>query len=258
MKLRPSTIRKGSVSYAVVVGLVAAGGGASARKVSPPGAGSPQAAGAQAVAEIAGATSSRVVLCRPAAGRLDETVKSSLELTNAAKTLDPGRDPLRAQFWQVRRASSLTVAPGALVVARPPAGSFGLAAASVVADGRGLSVVELVHGSSGPVAAPCAASTGTTEYLVAGDTRGTDEVDVALFDPSSTPAVASLSFATASGPQSPPSFQGVPVPAGGFGAVLSVADRRVPFQQELRGHGSASSGGALAVGALDVARVGQS
>ncbi len=124
-----------------------------------------------------------------------------------------------------------------------------VAAASVVADRPGVEVVELVHGALGPDVSPCSGQVAMTQYLAAGSTRAGNNLAIALYDPGSTPAVASVSFATPSGPQSPPALQGVPVPAGRV-VVVYVA-HSLPFRRFLSATVHASGGGVVA-GALDV------
>jgi hypothetical protein len=216
------------------------------RLVHPPRQGGPPAAAAAAAAPFPAAWSTTWSCAGPLP--LGETgVKPAIELANSGGRLVEADVRFSATSGPGGE-QSLAVPPGGVAVARPGPRARGLAAARVVAEGEGLSVVELLHGPFGPVAAPCAAATASTEYLLAGDTRKTDLVDVALFDPGATPAVASLSFATATGRTAPPTFQGVPVGAGQL-VVLPLAER-VPFQSELAVTVS-SSGGTLAVGALD-------
>ena len=180
------------------------------------------------------------------------TVHSAIELTNSAPA------PVAAQFSFATGSGAVSagrvVVPSAgVVVLRPPAVARpGYAAARVVAQGAGLSVVEVVHSTEGPDAASCTPSTATTAYLVAGDTRKSDDVTLSLYDPGATPAVASVTVATPSGVQSPPALQGLPVGAGQI-ATYAIAER-VPFASEL-GITVRSSAGSLVVGSLSSTRV---
>lgn len=237
-------------AVATVAAALALGGLASvAVHSSAPGRAT--AAEAEAVVDLPGAQSTQWTCAGPLPLGL-AGVSSSIELTNTGS--GPVASAVTFTATTGRPSTEhLVVVPGAPVVVRPPMSARGMAAARVLADGLGLSVVELVHGGSGPIAAPCTASTATTEFLVTGDTRRRDEIALSLYDPGSTPAVASVSFATASGTQAPPTFQGVPVGAGQL-VVLAVADR-LPFAPEVA-MTVRSSGGSLAVGALDSTRLG--
>ena len=72
---------------------------------------------------------------------------------------------------------------------------------------------------------------------------------IALYDPGATPAVASITFATPTGPQSPPAFQGVLVAAGH--TVVLYAAHALPFRRFVSAK-VAASGGAIVAGALDI------
>jgi hypothetical protein len=122
------------------------------------------------------------------------------------------------------------------------------AAARVIVEGTTAEVVELVHGLMGPDAAPCVRQATATQYLAAGSTQARNDVQLALYNPGATPAVAAVSFATPGGTQSPPALQGVLVPAGHV-VVLDVA-HSLPFRRYLAVTIS-SSGGGIVAGALD-------
>ena len=232
-----------------LAGALALGGLASVA-VRAPSSGRTTAGEASAVRGVPGASSTQWSCAGPLPVG-DPKVSSSIELTNTANR------PVQAAItFSSTKGGPTTehfvVVPGVPMVARPGARARGMAAARVLADGSGLSVVELIHGSSGPITAPCTAVTSTTEYLVAGDTRRSDNIALSLYDPGATPAVASVSFSTASGRQAPPTFQGVPVGAGQL-VVLTVADR-LPFAPEVA-MTVRTSGGSVAVGALDSTRL---
>ncbi len=135
------------------------------------------------------------------------------------------------------------------VVGLPHPPSATSVAARVVVDGTGVEVAELVHGALGPDASPCVEQMTGTQYLAAGSTAARNDVVLALYDPGATPAVANVSFATPTGPASPPAFQGVLVAAGHV-VVLDVA-HSLPFRSSLAAT-VRSSGGALVAGALDI------
>jgi hypothetical protein len=235
----------------VALAALAAAVVAASLAVHPPKVRGALAAELRAVAHVPGAVSS-MWSCAGPLPIGSASAHSTIELANTAHV------PVAAGFsfatdLGVSSAGDIVVpAAGVAVLRPPPAAKPGFAAASVVAQGVGLSVVEVVHSPRGPDAAACTPSTSTTAYLVAGDTRKSDDVTVSLYDPGATPAVANVSVATPSGVQSPAALQGLPVGAGQI-ATYSVAER-VPFASEV-GITVRSSAGSIVVGSLSSTRV---
>lgn len=93
-------------------------------------------------------------------------------------------------------------------------GARGSGAATVLVDGGGIAVEEIVHGEHGLGAAPCADHPASVAYLAAGSTLGASNLSLAVFDPGATPAVVGVTFVTSSGTVEPPAFQGLTVGAG--------------------------------------------
>ncbi len=141
-----------------------------------------------------------------------------------------------------------------VTVALPTTGKPTDAAATVLVNHSGVGVQEVVAARTSTVsrlrrpamASPCLQQTRDTGYLAAGDSRGGDNLDLALYDPGATPSVANVTLATAQGIVAPPAFQGVPVGAGSL-VVLDVG-RAVPGESAI-GTTIRATGGALAVGA---------
>lgn len=138
-----------------------------------------------------------------------------------------GPRPVRGELVVASSAGSQKTTP--IVVGAHAQAVYGLtrqggrsvAAATVLVNSASVGVEELVHGPSGPMAAPCSIRAGREAYLAAGSTTGADNVALAVYDPGATPAVVSVTFATTTGPSSPPVFQGVSVRPGGL-VVLDV------------------------------------
>ncbi|MGH9069603.1 MAG: DUF5719 family protein [Acidimicrobiales bacterium] len=86
-------------------------------------------------------------------------------------------------------------------------------AATVVMDGGGIAVEQIVTVGKALIVTPCASSSSTSWYFAAGSTAGSNRLLIALYNPLPTSAVADLSFATNSGPESPSNDQNVVVPA---------------------------------------------
>ena len=128
--------------------------------------------------------------------------------------------PLRAQVTIAatsgrRAAETVEVHPeGESVVGLRRRGPRGSAAVTVVVDGSGAAVEELVHGSEGVSATPCSATPVSTEYFAAGSTLGANNLSLGVYDPGATPAVVNVSFVTSSGAVAPPAFQDMSVGPG--------------------------------------------
>ena len=130
------------------------------------------------------------------------------------------------------RTESVEVAPGASArYPLPDTGPIRQAAATVLVNGGGAGVEEVAFPSPHtagrvPLVAPCSSRVSTSSYVAAGGSRDADNVNLALYDPGATPAVANVAFSTSNGPVSPPAFQGVTVGAGEL-VVLDVG-RAIP------------------------------
>ena len=80
--------------------------------------------------------------------------------------------------------------------------------------GGGVVVSQAVHGPSGWAESPCQSSTSQQWYFPSGVTTGSNALFVALFNPTSTPDVVDISFATLKGVVHPINFQGIVLQAG--------------------------------------------
>jgi hypothetical protein len=130
----------------------------------------------------------------------------------------------------------------------PSVGPRTFSAATVLVNSANIGVNEILERPSGPIATPCVSHDAPNAYVAAGSTKGASNVDLSLYDPSATPAVASVTFATSSGLVSPPAYQGIPV-GSGEDVVLDVG-HFVP-QREVVAAMVSSIGGHIVVGALD-------
>lgn len=86
-------------------------------------------------------------------------------------------------------------------------------AATVVLDGGGVAVEQLVRIGKSDTVAPCASNSSASWYFASGSTLGSNRLLIALYNPLPTSAVADLSFATNAGPASPSDDQNVVVPS---------------------------------------------
>ena len=88
--------------------------------------------------------------------------------------------------------------------------------------GGGVIATQAVTGSQGWSQTPCASATSSHWYFAAGATSGSDQLWVSLFNPTVTPAVVDLTFATGAGVNAPQPFEGIVVPPGHV-AVENIA-----------------------------------
>jgi hypothetical protein len=128
-------------------------------------------------------------------------------------------------------------------------GGSGFFAASVLLDGGGIGVTQVVTAYGVTTNEPCAVTTSASWYFPAGSTAIGANTQISLFNPTATPAVASLQFspspAVTAGPVgsstsgkptsnqaiAPPAFQGLTVGPGQV-AVLDVG-KQVQLKAEL-------------------------
>ena len=239
--------RRRPVVVATVLAALALGGVASmlvhARGAPPPSVGAARGAAGQQ-----GAVSSAWFCAGPLpVGTRGEA--SSLAIVN------PGGRPLGATVIIVPVSGASTTetisvpAAGESVVGFAAIRRTSFVAARVIVEGGAAEVVERVAGATGLEASACADESAVTQYLAAGSTEAHNNLAIALYDPGATPAVASITFATRTGPQSPPAFQGVLVAAGH--TVVLYAAHALPFRRFVSAT-VAASGGAIVDGALDI------
>lgn len=140
---------------------------------------------------------------------------SSIAVANLGARKVRGEVVLATSTASRSSTKAVTVPPGGeSVVGLRVTGPRGSAAATVVVDGSGVAVEELVHGVRGVTAAPCSDHPAASSYLAAGSTSGADNLSLAVLDPGATPAVVDVSFSTGAGTVSPPAFQGLSIGAG--------------------------------------------
>jgi hypothetical protein len=105
-------------------------------------------------------------------------------------------------------------ARGQLVSAVSPPSSGQWLSESVMLSGGGVAVTQAVQGPDGWSEAPCESSTSQHWYFPIGSTNGSNNMYMALFNPTSTPDVVDLSFVTPAGLTHPINFQGIVLPPG--------------------------------------------
>jgi hypothetical protein len=109
-----------------------------------------------------------------------------------------------------------------LTVAGSGVSSGAWEAQTVVVAGGGLAVSQVAHNTLGWSESPCQSSTSAQWYFPGGDTTGGNQLAVSLFNPTATPVVVDLSFATPNGTVRPINYQGIVLEPGQV-AVEDVA-----------------------------------
>jgi len=87
-------------------------------------------------------------------------------------------------------------------------------AQTVVVDGGGVAVSQIVQGPSGWDESPCVSTTSSQWYFPGGTTANGAGLYVSLLNPTPTPVVVDLSFITRAGAEHPINYQGIVVQAG--------------------------------------------
>ena len=136
--------------------------------------------------------------------------KPSLIITNASPRMLSGTVDTIPVGSQVAAPQSFAVPPDQQLVVPVVAG-----ASTVLMAGGDAGVEEVLSGPLGSSAAPCASATASSWYFAGGSTAPGFGLQVALYNPSPTPAVADLTVVSSTnGLVVPPAYQGVPVPPG--------------------------------------------
>lgn len=126
--------------------------------------------------------------------------------TLAAGTTSPAVAGPQSMAVRVPADDQIAVVPA-------PSESGGALASTVVLNGGGVGVSQVVTGPLGYSAAPCAATTAGTWYFADGSTAGNNTLSLSLFNPSPTTAVIDVTFVSStSGLLAPPAYQGIDVP----------------------------------------------
>jgi GT2 family glycosyltransferase len=153
--------------------------------------------------------------------------------------------PRRSLAVEVPAFGEAVVLPSDLLAAEPTT----FLGATVLSEGGGVGVEELLGGQAGWTAVPCTARLATRLALLVGEPGPSADLELALMDPTPTPAVADVELATDAGAVIPPQDQGVVVPAGGL-VILPLSAPSVG--RRVAGAVVTAASGELAAAALDV------
>ena len=220
--------------------LVVAGISVADAVVSTPSGRVPAPAPASAVVADAAASSSAWYCGGPAAAPAGS--QAAVLLTNQ------GSKPVPGTIHAVSSSGSLTTEQFLLPPATALALPVPLAAVEVLLGGGGVGAMQQVSGPLGSSVAPCSSTTSSSWYFGHGSTAGGAALQVVVWNPLPTPAVADIAFVSTSGSSSaqvvPPAFQGIPLAAGAF-VVENVGDH-VPDNGSLAPAVQALSGSVVA------------
>ena len=110
---------------------------------------------------------------------------------------------------------SVDVPPDATTAVDPGAGlPSGSIASTLAFTGGGVAVNQEVSGAGGWSLAPCASTVATQWYFPSGSTASGNSLTLSLFNPTSSSALADVTFLTSSGLLTPQPFQGIVVGPG--------------------------------------------
>lgn len=114
----------------------------------------------------------------------------------------------------------------------PPAHTASVdASVSVTSAGAEVGVTEITSSPAGVLSSPCALGSASAGYTASGVTSGSSTVSVALFNPSSAPAVVNLTVGTDHGALQPEQYQGIEL-APRSTSVVGLA-RYVPLRSHV-------------------------
>lgn len=181
--------------------------------------------------------------------------RSSLVLANTGGAAVAGTATVVSSTRNTLRLPLRIPAEAALAVPLPLVGAVGAAAVAVVLDAGGVAVGEAVRGAGEVMASACEPGLVSAATVPGGSTSGGDDVELSLFNPGATSAVASVEVVTSRGASTPLAYQGLVVLPGRL-AVLSLRSQ-VP-ESAVVGARVTVTGGPLSVGALETASEGSS
>ena len=180
-------------------------------------------------------------------------ISAHLMIANAAIGPITGQMVVTTTVQQSFSSSISVGAESTIDLPLPTPDHSAFSAVSLLTDGSGIGVEEVVDEPTGRIAAPCVARATSSQIIPTGSTKGASTITLSLFDPGATPSVADLSFATANGTVSPQALQGLPIGAGQL-VVVNVAASVA--QTDVVSTIVHSTGGSIVAGAQISAQVG--
>lgn len=142
---------------------------------------------------------------------------TTIYVTNTGAATVPGAVSTTVNTGKASVATRQTISvPARSTIAVDP-GIFapgGYGASTLTFAGGGIGVSQVAAGPDGWTTAPCASATSADWYFASGATTAGSQLVLTLYNPTSTEAVANVSFDTDAGVLTPQLYQGLVVPAG--------------------------------------------
>jgi hypothetical protein len=137
-------------------------------------------------------------------------------LTNTTPIASAGIVTEVSDTGAVTRSAVAIPAHGVVVPSLDAPKSGTWLAQEVTISGGGVAVSQVLRGSSGWSESPCQSTTSSNWFFPGGATAGSAKLFVSLLNPTSTPVVVDLAFATPSGVVHPLNYQGIVLPPDGL------------------------------------------
>ncbi len=172
---------------------------------------------------------------------------SSIQIVNLARDAVHAQVHISANSGMSVLHSYVVAAMGHETIVLPGAKGATYGAASVIVNGRGVGVNEIVTTAAGITTSACTTHTAQNTYFGSGSTAGSSNMAISLFNPGATPAVADLRFTTGAVATLPSVFSSVPIEPGQD--VVLFAGHALPQRAQMS-LGVTTVSGRLAVGVL--------
>jgi hypothetical protein len=181
----------------------------------PPSPAAPSALSASTIPGTAAVASSWY--CAGGTAGSGGQANTTIYVTNTGAATVPGTVSTTVNTGKASVATHQTVSvPARSTIAVNP-GIFapaGYGASTLTFAGGGIGVSQVAAGPDGWTTAPCASATSAHWYFASGATTPGNQLVLTLYNPTSTEAVANVSFDTDAGVLTPQLYQGLSVPAG--------------------------------------------
>jgi len=207
------------VLVAVVVGVALID-----RTAPPPAPAAPSALSAMTIPAAGAPTSSWY--CTGSTTGFGAQANTTIYVTNTGTRTVAGTVSTTVNTGKAPASSHQTIsvpADGAVAVNPGINAPVGYGATTLTFAGGGIAVTQVAAGPDGWSTAPCASVTSSSWYFATGATTAGNQLVLALYNPTSTDAVANVSFDTEAGVVTPQLYQGLTVPAGQL-VVENVGD----------------------------------
>jgi hypothetical protein len=138
----------------------------------------------------------------------------SLVLTNTTAQSVTADITATSDSGATAHTAAAVPAYGVVAPAIPTLASGSWESDTVITSGGGVAVTQTVAGSLGWSQAPCQSTTSAQWYFASGSTSAANTLSISLLNPTATPVVVDLSFATPAGMVHPINYQGIVLQPG--------------------------------------------